>query len=92
MPLTVHFESSLPSRKVREYCEAHPERVAAICYDSGYATESGFAYDVMLRKGWSKSDDAVHTLIEQTASEILRELKNASPCDCERCSATEGSE
>ena len=51
----------------------------------GYATDSGFAYDILLRRGWRMSDDWVHILIEPTVKDMLRQLRSVTACDCRDC-------
>ena len=81
---SVKYEGSV-GKTLRAYCDTHAHQIQECCYGGGYGTDSEKAYDVFLRAGWSKSDDCVHTIIEETVAEILRELRALSPCDCESC-------
>jgi hypothetical protein len=70
---------------LRRWIDAHPHIVAEFDSGKGYTTESGFAYDVLLRAGWRMSDDHVHTLIEPTVRAMLGQLRSVARCDCDEC-------
>lgn len=70
---------------LRRWIDAHPLIVAEFDCGDGYSTDSGFAYDILLRAGWSMCDDYVHTLIEPTVKDMLRQLRAVRPCDCDEC-------
>lgn len=70
---------------LRRWIDAHPEKVAEFDCGGGYGTDSGFAYDILLRAGWRMCDDHVHTLIEPTVAAMLAQLRTLSPCDCDEC-------
>jgi len=70
---------------LKRWIDAHPEKVYEFDCGDGFATESGFAYDILLRAGWRMADDYVHTLIEPTVFSMLAQLRAVVPCDCEEC-------
>ncbi|MFH0134804.1 hypothetical protein ACGLHS_31635 [Variovorax sp. VaC1] len=87
-PLTVRYSGDVPAT-LRRWCDAHAHQVVEVDAGYGYATDrdGGFAYDVLLRPGWSMSDDACHTLIEPTVKAMLAQLRIVAPCDCDSCMA-----
>jgi hypothetical protein len=74
---------------LRRWIDAHPEKVHEFDCGGGYSTDDGvgFAYDILLRAGWRRGDDYVHTLIETTVKDMLVQLRNVTPCDCDECKA-----
>jgi hypothetical protein len=70
---------------LRAWIEKNPEKVYEFDSGDGYCTESGFAYDILLRAGWRMGDDFCHTLIEATAKAMLAQLRSVEPCDCDEC-------
>jgi hypothetical protein len=84
---TVKYEGSIPAT-LRKYADKHSHQIAEISYGSGYCTDSGNAYDVLLRSGWCDGFDplgACHTLIEPTVQDILSALRAVRVCSCEEC-------
>ncbi|MDN8617162.1 hypothetical protein [Variovorax ginsengisoli] len=65
-----------PPATLRRWCDAHAHQIEEFDSGDGYATDSGFAYDIMLRRGWPMSDDWVHILIEPTVKDMLRQLRS----------------
>ena len=83
----VEYAGTIPAT-LRKYCDKHSHQIAEVAYGSGYATDSGFAYDVMLRSGWCDGSDPLgscHTLIETTMSAMLSALRGIRKCDCVDC-------
>jgi hypothetical protein len=78
----VRYEGRIP-QSLRDYCDAHAHQIVEVSVGSGYATESGRAYDVLLRAGWSAYDDTVHTVIEPTVAAVLTQLRGVSRCNCD---------
>jgi hypothetical protein len=74
-----------PPVTLKRWIEANPDKVYEFDCGGGYGTESGFAYDILLRAGWRMGDDHVHTLIEETVKEMLAQLRAVVPCDCDEC-------
>lgn len=72
---------------LKRWLDAHADKVDEFDCGGGYGTESGFAYDILLRAGWRMGDDFVHTLIESTVRDMLDRLKAVVPCDCDECKA-----
>lgn len=70
---------------LRRWIDAHPHIVQEFDCGDGYATDSGFAYDILLRPGYRMGDDFVHTLIEPTVALMLRQLRGVATCDCDEC-------
>ena len=46
-------------------------------------------YWIYLKKGWRKGDDICHTLAEDTQKQLMWELRQTKPCDCEWCTGKE---
>jgi hypothetical protein len=84
---SVHYFGDRPPATLRAWCDAHADRVVELHVGGGYDTDrpNGHAYDILLRPGWSMSDDACHTLIEPTVAAMLRQLRTISRCDCKEC-------
>lgn len=72
-------------KTLRAYCEAHVDQISEVDFGSGYATDTGFAYDILLAPGWRAYGDFVHTVIEPTVARTLTCLRSIEPCDCEDC-------
>lgn len=70
---------------LRRWLDKNADKVVEFDCGGGYSTDSGFAYDILLRAGWRMSDDYVHTLIEPTVAAMLAQLRDVSPCDCDSC-------
>ncbi|TDG02550.1 hypothetical protein E1N52_39225 [Paraburkholderia guartelaensis] len=86
-PLTpVRYVNRAPATLDR-WIEAHANVVKEFNCGDGYGTESGFAYDILLRAGWRRGDDFVHTLIEPTVAAMLAQLRSVTQCDCDECKA-----
>lgn len=85
--LAVRYSGEPPPATLRAWCDAHPERVYELHVGGGYNADraDGRAYDVLLRPGWSMSDDCCHTLIEPTVAAMLQQLRATAPCDCDDC-------
>lgn len=83
---TVKYCKPAPAT-LRRWIEANPEKVYEFDSGGGYSTDSnsGFAYDILLRAGWRMCDDHVHTLIEPTVKDMLAQLRSVVPCDCDEC-------
>jgi hypothetical protein len=71
-------------KTLRDWCDRHAQHkvyeVMACGDPSAYVK-----YDAACRAGWSKCDDAVHTLVGDTVRELIAEIRYASPCDCKQC-------
>lgn len=75
---------------LKRWLDANADKVLEFYKGKGYSTDEdngGFAYDILLRPGWKRGDDFVHTLIEPTVHAMLFQLKQVKPCDCEECKA-----
>lgn len=83
---TVKYCKPAPAT-LRRWLDAHSEKVREFDCGGGYSTDSdsGFAYDILLREGWRRGDDYVHTLIEPTVKTMLAQLRAVVPCDCDEC-------
>lgn len=73
------------SKTLRDYADRHADKIVEVYGGSGYSTDSGLAWDILLRPGWSLCDDAVHTLIEPTVETMLAQLRAITQCDCDNC-------
>lgn len=90
----VRYTGETPPITLRRWCDAHAERVKEVEVGHGYCTDrdDGKAYDILLRPGWRMSDDFVHTIIEPTVQQALRQLRCVLPCDCEDCATAQAKE
>ena len=86
----MNIHNAFPKGSVRNWCEKHPDRVRDADYGGGYSTDSGKAYDILLERGWSTSEQGLHTIIEGTAKEALAELRGIEPCECHDCVTGDG--
>lgn len=80
----------LPVR-LKKIIDRYPERIATnsrgdLCVDkdSGFATASGMAWDILLAAGWRHSD-AHRVIIEGNANDAASLIANAERCDCDDC-------
>lgn len=81
--MTVRYIGNVP-KTLRTYADKHAHQIAEISAGDGYTTESGFAYDVLLRAGWQDSSNPTcHTIIEPTVREVLSALRYVTTCDCD---------
>lgn len=86
-------ETSVPIKYIgripatlRAWCNKHPTVVREVTTGNAYScSESGFAYDVFLHRGWGAYSDAVHTVIEPTVATTLRVLREVTACECDYC-------
>jgi len=84
---TIKYEGRIPN-SLRTYCDRHRHQIAEVSYGSGYCTNSGMAYDVLLRSGWNDYyNPTCHTIIEDTLKDVLGVLKDVAPCECKECVA-----
>lgn len=63
----------------------NPRGQLAVDKDSGFATPSGYAWDILLAPGWTTTDGGHRVIIEPNAAEAAYLISNAVPCDCEDC-------
>ena len=84
MNYAVRYESRIP-QSLKAWIERNKEKVFAVDYASGFNTDSGWAYDILLRNGWSVQGEALHTIIEPTIKDTLAKLRGVERCDCEQC-------
>jgi len=80
---TVRYTGETPTATLRDWCDAHADRVQEV--EVGYGYSEGKAYGILLRPGWRMGDDFVHTIIEHTVRKTLDQLRNVSRCNCEEC-------
>lgn len=71
------------AQSIRRWCANHSNVVVEVCR---YDNRDPALYDALLRGGWRKSDDFVHTLFGDSASDLIAQLKDVAPCDCDECS------
>lgn len=83
-PKQVKYEGKVP-KTLRAFCDKNADKIVEVSAGTGYATDSGFAYDVLLRAGWGAYGDPCHTVIEGTVMDTLRVLRGLEPCNCEDC-------
>lgn len=84
---TIRYEGQIPVR-LRQFCDNNRHKVVEVIHGGGYATDSGEAYDVALRRGWKDGSDALgttHSIIATSYMEMIAAIKGAIPCDCEDC-------
>lgn len=82
--MTVKYEGRIP-KTLRAYADRHAHQIVEISYDGGFCTDSGYAYDVLLRPGWQW--EGGHTIIEPTIAATIGQLRMITPCDesCDYC-------
>jgi len=78
------------SKVLLKWCKKNEEKVYEIHHGRGYSTESGDAYDILLNRGWCWEEDGCHTIIEETASDTLKALRDVKECKCHDCLTGEG--
>lgn len=59
----------------------------AVDKDSGFATETGVAWDILLAAGWRTNDGGHRVIIESNAKDAAYLIRTAEPCDCDDCKA-----
>jgi hypothetical protein len=86
--MTVKFCKPAP-KTLKAWIDKHPEKIAEFDCGRGYCFggDNDFAYDILLAPGWRMEDDCVHTLIEPTVKDMLRQLRSVVRCDCAECEA-----
>jgi hypothetical protein len=82
----VIFETTMPDG-MKLFLEQQSHKVFAACRGYGYSVDNdnGFAYDILLRKGWKCSDDDAHTIIVHTVALAKKKIWGAIPCECLSC-------
>lgn len=80
----VKYLSTAP-KTLRKRLDANADKVCEFDSGSGYTTESGFAYDILLREGWQVAGEFSHTINEETVADVLLKLALVVPCDCKEC-------
>jgi len=78
--MTVRYEGRIPAT-LRRYAEKHAHQIAEVTFGTVMQGE----YEASLRRGWSKCDDTVHSVVSDTASGLISELRGVVACDCEEC-------
>ena len=76
------------SKTLRTYCEAHSEQMTDVTAGDGYS--DGFAYDILLARGWCTGDMGEHTLIESNVKDMLSRLRSVQKCECSDCITGKG--
>ena len=74
----VKYGNHVP-KTLRAYADRHADQIEEITWSA-----RGGAYDAFLRPGWRHCDHE-HTIVKETATELIAELRNIMPCDCEDC-------
>lgn len=81
---TVQYQAGVPA-SVRAYCDKHAERIHSVDFGgTGWRAES-WRYMAWLRSGWNCGDDCVHSVIGDTAADLLANLRAIGPCECDSC-------
>ena len=59
----------------------------AVDHDSGFATPTGLAWDILLAKGWTtgNTDGGHRVIIESRAKDAAELLRDATECYCDDC-------
>lgn len=70
---------------LRRWIDKNPGKVREAASGGGYNTDSGFAYDFLLERGWCCDDIGLHTIIEPSATAMLAKLRSAEKCECHDC-------
>lgn len=88
----IKYESANIPKTMRALLERHADKVKAVDFGGGFCTDSGNAYDVVLRPGWVVKDDGTHGIIEPTISDVRDKLSMVIRCACKGCLALRGKE
>ena len=72
---------------LRKYCEAHSEQMTDVAANDYW---NGFAYDILLARGWCNGDAGEHTIIESTVKDMLLMLRSVQKCECSDCITGKG--
>jgi hypothetical protein len=73
-------------KTLRAWCEKNTDKVQDVDCGDGFDTDSGFAYDVMLRSGWCDSfNPTCHIIKEPTVRALLLRLRSVERCVCADC-------
>lgn len=70
-------------KTLRTYCEKHQHQIHDVDCGDGYS--DGFAYDILLARGWCCDDIGLHTIIEPTVKATLAKLRAIEKCECKDC-------
>lgn len=70
-------------KTLRAYCDKHADQLLDVTADGGYS--DGFAYDILLARGWCTDEMGLHTIIEYTVKDTLAKLREIRPCECSDC-------
>lgn len=81
---SIRYEGVIPA-KLKIVCDCNRHKIKEVTYHDGWATDTGYSYEVVLRNGWRASDDLVHTLLDTSVDGIIRQIKAAERCDCDNC-------
>lgn len=75
-------------KTLRKYCEAHADQLLDVTAGDGYS--DGFAYDILLARGWCCDEMGLHTVIEYTVKDMLSKLRSVYKCECSDCITGKG--
>lgn len=75
------------AQSVRDYCDKHQDQISSVDF-CGNGREN-WRYMAWLCNGWNQGDDYVHSVIADTAADLIAKLKCIAPCDCETCTGEE---
>lgn len=90
--MATKISKNLKSKTLLWWLNKNPGKIREADYDPGYTDSDrnpdGWAYDFFCAPGWSSNEDPnqpLHTIIEYTVKDMLDQLRNLRPCDCESC-------
>lgn len=85
------YEGMKVGKTLRVYCDKHSDKIAEVYrgggYCSGASNDDRVKYDILLERGWYTFEKGLHTIIEGTVSDTIRELREIQPCNCQDCLA-----
>lgn len=81
---TVQYDREIPAT-VRAYCDRHADRISSVDYGGRGSRAETWRYMAWLRSGWNCGDDTVHSVIGDTAADLITRLGQIAPCTCETC-------
>lgn len=83
----VEYDRRVP-KTVRNYCDKHADQIADVWFGG---RDEDWRYMAWLRAGWNDGNDVVHSVIGDTAADLIERLREVDKCDCsDECRAASG--
>jgi hypothetical protein len=81
---SIKYEGRIPAT-LRMYCDRHRHQIQEVIWCASLCDHGG--YEAVLRNGWRKIDDIVHSLTDPNCKGLIIQLKGIVECDCAECVA-----